>query len=149
MNNLYNRKDFEEVLKRLENLQPDAVRQWGKMDVAQMLAHLNAFLETALDKNPQRRMLLGRIIGKFFVNRYVSEKQFSKNGVTGKNYIFAHTQDFEREKVKAIRLIREFHENGPQKCTKTPHPFFGYLAPDEWSVAQWKHFDHHLRQFGV
>lgn len=27
--------------------------------------------------------------------------------------------------------------------------FFGNLTPEEWAIVQWKHFDHHLRQFGV
>ena len=147
MNNLYNQTDFNGILKRLDNLQPNAVRQWGKMDVAQMLAHLNAFLETALNLNPQKRMIIGRILGRFFVRRYVSEKQFSKNGPTGKNYIFTDQQNFEKEKTKAIQLVRQFYENGPEKCTRLPHPFFGYLTSNEWAIAQWKHFDHHLRQF--
>ncbi|WP_028121492.1 DUF1569 domain-containing protein [Epilithonimonas tenax] len=149
MNNLYNQTDFEKISKRLDNLQPNAVRQWGEMEVAQMLAHLNAFLETALDKNPQKRMLIGRVLGKFFVKRYVSEKQFSKNGPTGKNYIFIDKQNFEKEKNKAIQLLKQFYESGPEKCTKHPHPFFGVLTPNEWAIAQWKHFDHHLRQFGA
>ncbi|SHN18756.1 DUF1569 domain-containing protein [Flavobacterium xinjiangense] len=149
MNNLYNQIDCEEILKRLDNIQPNAVRQWGKMDVSQMLAHLNAFLETSLGKKPQKRMLIGRILGRFFVRRYVSEKQFSKNGPTGKNYIITNQQNFEKEKTKAIQLIGQFYEIGPEKCTKLPHPFFGYLTPNEWAIAQWKHFDHHLRQFGV
>jgi hypothetical protein len=119
------------------------------MDVAQMLAHLNAFLETALDRNPQKRMLIGRILGKFFIKRYVSNKQLSKNGRTGKNYIFTDQMDFEKEKNKAILFVNEFYKNGPDICTKLPHPFFGKLTPDQWAIAQWKHFDHYLRQFGV
>jgi hypothetical protein len=31
----------------------------------------------------------------------------------------------------------------------SPHPAFGALARTEWGVLTWKHFDHHLRQFGV
>lgn len=149
MNNLYNLTDFNEILKRLENLQPNAVKQWGRMDIAQMLAHLNTFLETSLDENPQKRMLIGRIIGRFFIKRYVGEKPFSKNRPTGKNYVFIDQQNFEREKMRAIQLVRQFYESGPENCTKQPHPFFGILTPNEWAVIQWKHFDHHLRQFGI
>ena len=119
------------------------------MNVAQMLAHLNAFLETALGVNNQKRMFIGRIIGRFLKNRYISEKHFSKNRPTGKNYIFTDIKDFENEKNKAILLVQEFYFKGYNQCTKKPHPFFGHLTPDEWAIAQWKHFDHHLRQFGV
>ena len=41
MKNLYNEADKNEILNRLENLKVDAVRQWGKMNIVQMLAHLN------------------------------------------------------------------------------------------------------------
>jgi hypothetical protein len=149
MNNLYNEQDFNGILKRVELLQPNAERQWGEMNAAQMLAHLNAFLETALDRNPQRRMLIGILLGKYFIKRYVSEKQFSKNRRTAKTYIFIEQQDFEKEKLKASQLIKQFYENGPQKCTKHPHPFFGALTPSEWAIAQWKHFNHHLKQFSA
>lgn len=37
---------------------------------------------------------------------------------------------------------------GPRACTTHPHPFFGPLTPNEWAVQQYKHLDHHLRQFG-
>lgn len=48
MNNLYNALDAAEIVARLEKLKPDAQRQWGKMNVNQMLAHCNASLETAM-----------------------------------------------------------------------------------------------------
>ena len=46
MKNLYNEADKNEILNRLENLKVDAARQWGKMNIVQMLAHLNVSLET-------------------------------------------------------------------------------------------------------
>jgi hypothetical protein len=147
MNNLYNLSDVNRILERVEKLPPDADRKWGKMDVAQMLAHLNAFLEIGLNLNIEKRMFIGRVLGRFFKSRYVSKKQFSKNSPTGKNFIFNGHQDFEKEKRKAISLVKQFYENGPEKCTKQPHQFFGKLTPNEWAIVQWKHFDHHLRQF--
>ncbi len=33
--------------------------------------------------------------------------------------------------------------------SKDPHPFFGNLNSEEWDTLNWKHLDHHLRQFGV
>ncbi|AZQ57967.1 DUF1569 domain-containing protein [Maribacter sp. MJ134] len=147
MNNLYNQSDVNGIIERLEKLTPNAERKWGKMNTAQMLAHLNAFLETALNINFQERIFIGKILGRFFKERYVSKKQFSKNSPTGKNYIFTGEKDFEKEKNRAMSLIKQFYDNGPEQCTKQPHPFFGNLTPNEWAIAQWKHIDHHLRQF--
>ena len=64
MKNLYNEADKNEILNRLEDLKVDAVRQWGKMNIVQMLAHLNVSLETPLGKNFPKRAFIGRLIGK-------------------------------------------------------------------------------------
>lgn len=48
MNNFYNKSDAEGIIRRLEKLTPDAERKWGKMDTGQMLAHLNAGVETSM-----------------------------------------------------------------------------------------------------
>ena len=29
------------------------------------------------------------------------------------------------------------------------NPVFGKLTADEWASLQWKHIDHHLKQFGL
>jgi hypothetical protein len=149
MNNLYNKIDTASILSRLEKLQPTAERLWGKMDIGQMLAHLIASLETPLGLNFPPRMFIGKLIGGFMKKSFFNEKPMSKNSPTDKNYIFTDTRVFENEKSKAIQLLNTFHESGPSKCSKHPHSFFGELTPDEWAILQWKHFDHHLRQFGA
>ena len=149
MNNLYNQNDVQQILNRIEKLSSSTQRQWGKMNVEQMLSHLNAFLETALDLNSPKRLFIGRILGSYFKSRYIRNKQFSKNSPTHKNYIFTDIRNFENEKAKSVQLIKQFIDGGKSKCTLKPHPFFGKLTPEEWAIAQWKHFDHHLRQFGV
>ena len=149
MNNLYNQSDVLEILNRIEKLTSNSQRQWGKMNVDQMLWHLNAFLETALNLKSPKRLLIGRILGSYFKSRYISKKQFSINSPTHRNYIFKDIRNFENEKAKSILLINQFLDGGKLKCTTKPHPFFGKLTPEEWAIAQWKHFDHHLRQFGV
>ena len=149
MNNLYNQTDVEEILNRLENLTPDIQRQWGKMNIGQMLAHVNASLETAMGRNFPKRMFIGRIIGGFMKQKFLNEQPMTKNSPTDKNYVFTDTCDFEKEKTKAIELVKIFYNDGPSKCTTHPHSFFGKFTPKEWAILQWKHFDHHLRQFGA
>lgn len=149
MSNLYNHSNVLEILHRIDQLTPNSQKLWGSTSVEQMLSHLNAFLETTLDLNSPKRLLIGRFIGSFFKQRYVSVKQFSINSRTHKDYIITDFPNFELEKAKSIRLIEIFVQGGFSKCTSKPHPFFGKLTPEEWGIVQWKHFDHHLRQFGV
>jgi Protein of unknown function (DUF1569) len=149
MNNLYNQSDVLGILTRIEKLTSNAQKQWGKMNVDQMLAHVNASLETAMALNFPKRLFIGRIIGGFMKSTFLNDKPMSKNSPTDKNYVFTDTRNFEKEKVKSIELIKTFCEAGPSKCTQHPHSFFGKLTTNEWAILQWKHFDHHLRQFGV
>lgn len=149
MNNLFNPTDVSEILERIEKLTPDSQRQWGKMNAAQMLAHCNKSVETAMGQNFMKRLFIGRIIGTLLKTKVVGAKPFGKNSPTDKSYIFPDNCNFEEEKSKATVSIRKFSEGGPSKCTTYPHPFFGKFTPEEWAVFQWKHLDHHLRQFGV
>jgi len=149
MNNLFNQSDTSQILERIEKLTPDSQRQWGKMNVAQMLAHSNISLETAMGLNVIKPLFIGRIIGSFLKPRVLGEKPFGKNSPTDKSYIFKPDVKFEEEKSKTIASIKKFFEGGPSKCTIHPHPFFGKFTPEQWAVFQWKHLDHHLRQFGV
>lgn len=149
MNNLFNQSDVSEMLKRIEKLTPDSQSQWGKMNVAQMLAHSTISLETAMGKNVIKRAFVGRIIGTMLKASVLSEKPFGKNSPTDKSYIFPVNLNFEEEKSKTMASVKKFAEGGPTHCTTHPHPFFGKFTPEQWAVFQWKHLDHHLRQFGV
>ncbi len=149
MNNLYNPTDVSGILNRIEKLRPDSQRQWGKMSVAQMLAHCHISMETALGQKTIKRLFIGRLIGSLIRPKVLGEKPFPKNSPTDKSYIFTDHRDFAEEKAKTIASIKKFFEGGPARCTTHPHPFFGKFTPEEWAVFQWKHLDHHLRQFGV
>ncbi|PWS31241.1 DUF1569 domain-containing protein [Pedobacter paludis] len=150
MKNLFDHADTAEILIRIQNLSPDAERKWGKMNVNQMLAHCNASLGTAMGlHNPKRLGFVGRLFGKLLKPKFFSETPFPKNSATDKSYIITGDPNFEQEKAKSISQIKTFSEGGPAKCTTHPQAFFGPLTPEEWALMQWKHFDHHLRQFGA
>lgn len=114
-----------------------------------MLAHCTVSLETAMGRNFPQRVFIGRILGPFLKAGIVSEKPMPKNAPTDKSYIVTDDRDFEKEKTKVIELIKTFSTGGPAKCTTHPQAFFGRMTPEEYAIMQWKHFDHHLRQFGA
>ncbi len=149
MNNLFNETDVSGIHARLDKLNSNSKNEWGKMNVEQMLAHLNTALETAMGLNSPKRLVIGRIIAPFVKPAYLSEKPFGKNSPTDQFYIVTDSREFEKEKARAKELINHFHKGGATKCTTRPHSFFGHLTPEQWAIAQWKHFDHHLRQFNA
>jgi hypothetical protein len=149
MNSLFEQNGLDEVIGRIDKLQADTQRQWGKMDVAQMMAHCTAALDLACGRMNRPRVLIGRILGPVVRPLFSNDKAFSRNSPTDEKLKITDLRDFEREKAQLKERIREFHDGGEQKCTTHPHPFFGSLTPREWGIGMYKHLDHHLRQFGA
>ncbi len=149
MKTLYQRETVDEVILRVENLEPAAVRQWGKMDVAQMMAHCSAGLDMARGQLNPPRIFIGRLLGPIFKPVFTNEKPFGKNAPTDKKLVVSNQRDFVREQEQLKLKLRQFHEGGEAQCTRHPHPFFGALTPQAWGRGMYKHMDHHLRQFGA
>jgi hypothetical protein len=149
METLFDPKTHEDILRRVASLKPDSARLWGKMTPAQMLEHTSRALEMAIGKKPARQVLLGKLISWTVRKRFVGEEPFGKNGPTGPWLIVRDDPDFAAVQAKATGLLREFHQLGERGCDGNIHGFFGKMSGAEWGVTQYKHFDHHLRQFGV
>jgi hypothetical protein len=149
MRNLFQPETLEEIKQRIEKLQPNSLRLWGKMEAAQMLAHCSAAMEVAVgDKHPSR-IFIGRIIGPFFKSAFTNEKPFRKGTPTDKSFLVIDQRNFVKEKSRLLELTQRFSKGGAAKVTSHPHSFFGRLTPAEWGTGMYKHLDHHLRQFGV
>jgi hypothetical protein len=148
MKNLFQPDAVNEVISRIDRLQPTTQHQWGKMEVAQMMAHCSATLDMASGRLIVPRPLIGRILGPFVRSSFTNEKPFSKSSPTDKKFVIADKRDFAREQEQLKVRIRQFHQGGEAQCTKHPHSFFGSLTPQEWAIGMYKHLDHHLRQFG-
>ena len=141
--------DLGTLLARVRGLSPSAKAQWGKMDVSQMLAHVNVSLHAALGDTKHERGLLGYLFGGLAKGGALGEKPFGKGLPTGKSYVIRDARDFAKEQAEVVALVERIARGGPGAFTTNPHPFFGPLQPSEWNVLMWKHLDHHLRQFGA
>jgi hypothetical protein len=149
MNSLFNTNDYNDIKSRIEKFQHNSTRLWGKMEPAQMLAHCNGAMKSAVGDLKFPRSFLGRLIGGMVKKSFVSEKPFSKSSPTAKQLIISDKREFDKEKAELLELVKRFHEGGEKGATTHPHSFFGELTPEQWGFTQWKHLDHHLRQFGL
>jgi Protein of unknown function (DUF1569) len=147
--NIFEAATVDEVEQRLEKLQPNSERLWGKMDAAQMLAHCSAWMDMASGLDNPPRVMVGYIFGRMAKSTLLSEKPIRRNMPTAKSLIKDNKQDFAVERLRLQEEINRFAAGGPEKCTKHPHSFFGPMTPLEWAILGYKHIDHHLRQFGV
>ena len=149
MKNMFDKSTYDEIISRLDSLSPESKSVWGKMKVSQMMAHASTALEIATGQKTIKQSLLGKIIGPFAKAGYLSDKPFDKGSPTSSEFIIKDERNFSEEKERLKKLITQFHEGGHEKCTTHPHGFFGFLTTDEWAKTQYKHLDHHLRQFGA
>lgn len=149
MNDLFDAAQNRAMLVRLEAIGAGAARGWGKMDVAQMLAHCQVPLEVALGEKQLKRGLIGFLFGKIAKKKLLAEGAFERGLPTAPSFKITDARDFAREKGRLAGLVSRFAALGPAGLTREPHPFFGPLTPQEWSALQWKHLDHHFRQFGA
>ena len=133
---------------RIGSLHNDTIPNWGKMNVSQMLAHCSGVLRNALGETQQKRKLIGYFVAPFFKHRYYDAKPYKiKGGPT--TVIIQDDRDFEYEKQNLIKLIEKFHYGNREKLKDSINPILGKFTPEQWAIGQYKHIDHHLRQFGV
>lgn len=149
MKTLFEAADRGPLLQRLEALQPDSSRQWGKMNTAQMLCHCARALETATGDRPMKQKFIGKLLMPFFRKSMLGEKPFSRNSPTDPSLVVADEQDFLAERQRLTALIARFVERGPSAAAKETHGFFGKMTGEEWGELMYKHLDHHLQQFGA
>jgi hypothetical protein len=136
------------ILDRLARLEPSAARQWGTMDVAQMLAHCSAALEVATGDTPRKQAFIGKVLAPFARSSFLGEKPMKRNSPTDPAFVVSDPRVFDEEKRRLADLINRFSDAGPEKAAVQTHSFFGSLTGEEWARLMYKHLDHHLRQFG-
>jgi hypothetical protein len=87
MKNLFENSSVMEIRKRIECLRPDSERQWGTMNVAQMMAHCAAWMEMAAGLKSPPRSLIGRVFGKMAKKSVLGEDPIRRNMPTDKSLI--------------------------------------------------------------
>jgi hypothetical protein len=131
---------------RLEALQPNAPRQWGKMTVDQMLRHLNIALGATLGEGsftPMKMPMPGPIFRFFALNI-----PWPKGAPTHPEFCVGDRYDFAAEKARCLTLLEEFAKK-PVDSSWPDSPIFGRVSGRFNTRLQAKHVDHHLRQFGA
>lgn len=149
MQNLFDSTDRDAIVRRLSALRASSPRQWGKMNVAQMLAHCAVALEVPCGDRVKTQGLFGRVLAPFVKSTILGEKPFSRNAPTDPDYKIVDDREFETEKARLAALVERFCSRGPTGAEGIVHSFFGRLTGDQWGRLMYKHLDHHLRQFSA
>ena len=149
MKSLFVPADCDAIRARLMALQPGNPRQWGKMNVAQMLCHCAQALETGTGDRPMKQKLIGKILAPLVRSSILGEKPFSRNAPTDPTFVVTGEREFDKERSRLNGLIDRFVQNGRANAGKQMHAFFGKLTGEQWGTLMYKHLDHHLQQFNA
>lgn len=141
-----------EYCKLLSNLDADAPRKWGKMNVQQMIEHMSYSFRIANGRLPMEILTPAENIDRMQAF-LASEKPMRENTpnplLPDEPPAVVHaTKDEAIAELKSeIDFLFEVFEKEADKTLK--NAFFGVLNFEQQVQLLYKHSTHHLRQFGV
>ena len=131
--------------RRVQSLTRDTKRQWGKMSIGQMLFHVNLVLSESLGDYKGERSIKG--LPRPLVRWVILNLPWGKGAPTRPDMVVKDEHDFEKEKARCLAML--------DRCVAKPMDAEWPEAANfpmtgrHWSQLNFRHLDHHLRQFGV
>jgi hypothetical protein len=148
MKSLFNTAERNEIIERIASINDNSEKQWGKMSAAQMLSHCQQPIRIGIGDLKLSTNLLFMILGPFIKKKLMKEEPFDKHLPTHKDFIIKEEpSSLTDERQKLIDLVNALNDKKDNLAVK--HPIFGKMSPQQWDSLNWKHLDHHLRQFGA
>lgn len=150
MKSMFVTHDHSEIVSRINHLTADSKPTWGVMTVGQMLRHCQFPIKTALKKDPPKEKpnFFTQLVFKFFKKSMYDDKPWKQNLPTPKVFRVTDERNFETEKNELLTLVNALYDDR-KRIERPHHPSFGHFTYDQWGQMQYKHLDHHLRQFSV
>lgn len=142
---------YKEIVDRISMLSENSPGRWGKMNVCQMLKHCDLVLQVALRKVELPRInIVYKTIGIFTkAEMYVFNNGIPRNMPTFQKLIVNFECDFDASKTNLLKTLEEFREACEKSNLPDDHRLFGKMTEKDWTFLEYKHLDHHLKQFNV
>ena len=146
MKSLANERDRSVILDRLRRVTATSEAAWGKFTAPAMMCHLADHLRMSygeVQTSTPKRHIATRFPLKHLL---LFVLPVPKNLPTDPGLLSTKPANFEEDRETCATLIERFAQM-PAEGAGPVHPFFGPLTWRQWGALQWKHADHHLRQF--
>lgn len=116
-----------------------------------MLTHCDLVLQVALNKIelPKINLLFETIGIVTKIEMYVFNNGIPRNMPTFQKLIVNFECDFDESKTNLLNTLAEFRTACIQKELPDRHRLFGNMTEKDWEFLEYKHLDHHLKQFNV
>lgn len=147
MKSLWDDDGYAEIRSRIGALSGDEKPQWGRMNPAQILAHLADSIRMGLGDIATRRGSGYMSVPPMnYLAIYVVPWP---HGAKGPQEAFTtKPTSWHSDLQQLLTLIERLREKRNQQ-TWPEHPLFGKLSGKDWAALSYKHLSHHLRQLGV
>ncbi|MFN8653755.1 MAG: DUF1569 domain-containing protein [Gemmatimonadales bacterium] len=141
------------LLRRVRALTPTARARWGKFTPPRMVGHLTESLRMALGELPVDRKPVPWPVRHFPVrDLLIFVLPFPKGLPTAPELLTRGNEPSGAELAQEIAAFEAALGRWPARDPALPwpdHPAFGPLSARAWAVLQFRHADHHFRQFGI
>lgn len=121
------------------------------MDVCQMLKHCDLVLQIPLEKVdlPKINTLL-ETIGIFTkIEMQIFNNGIPRNMPTFQKLIVNFECNFDEAKESLLKTMDEYWAAFENNSLPRNHILFGAMKEKDWGFLEYKHLDHHLKQFNV
>lgn len=145
---IINPSQRDELFARLARLDPGQTPRWGRLTAPSMLAHLCDQMLMPFNDSPSGpmpgppRVTILRELALYVL-------PWPKGTVQGPPEAFQSEPGTWADDLGRLRELVEQFVNTPPDAPLAEHPNWGRLSRREWGFFTYRHFDHHLRQFGV
>ena len=140
--------DRDALLERMNRLTPDARPQWGTFTATRMVCHLSDSVRVCVGEMPAdfKNGPLATPLVRWLLAYVIP---FPKGKAkTAPEMLTTQPSNWQEDLARARDLLRAAGERGAEGQWAR-HPAFGDISGTLHGVFIYKHFDHHLRQFGV
>ena len=147
MRTLFDSRDRQDLLQRLDALTPLHTPKWGGMTAPQMIRHVSTALRLSLEEKAPRpaRGLFAHAPLNWLLIHVIP---WPKGAKTAPELLAEKPGEWDAD-VRTLRaLITDF---GRQEHRKTwpENIIFGRISRKSWGALMCRHLDHHFTQFGV
>ena len=144
---LFDPAQRQEMVDRIRGLSPASQRRWGRMTAPQMVAHLTDQMFHCLGDRPCTPV---PSILRWTPLRHASIYwiPWPKGRLKGPPDAFlTQPGSWPVDAARLLGLVERFGTRDPGDVWPN-HALFGPMRGVDWGFFCYKHFDHHLRQFG-
>lgn len=121
------------------------------MNVSQMLKHCELVLKVPLRKVvlPHINLFFQAIGAATKIEMQVFNNGIPRNMPTFQKLIVNFECDFDESKTNLLNTLKDFRTASEKKELPDRHRLFGTMTEKDWGFLEYKHLDHHLKQFNV